>query len=319
MEHRYAAYLATLKIGEDAKSLSDYLGEGGKEIFAKTVEWGLSIAPPRREETLNRHLQAIRSGEDFLGISEIHPSWFLEYLKQEPPRIIGLILRHMPSKHVRYLLERLPRRTVGRLPKLIESFWVPREILEIIRRRFETHFLPVRISRITKPSFETLYYLRNEDLGTLIRELGLWEVALSLLGASKKVLRVVLNRFAMKEARRLLAAIKSLKEKDGTWVREARYTLLEMGSGRMGAQRFLTEVGLASLAKAFGKEDQELFGLLKQRLEPELAFLFKRYVEQNEGRAGQTQIEMRKQWVLERVEAMKEENLIQPLWIEKAA
>ncbi|MDZ4224677.1 MAG: hypothetical protein U1D33_02090, partial [bacterium] len=111
--HIQVAGILALKEGpEEARELLAHASPEAQKTLAAVLEHFDS-------ETAEQQLKALCAQESFSGIAEIHPAWLVEALKKESPRVIGVILRHLPSKHVRYLLEHLPKRTVMQLPKLI--------------------------------------------------------------------------------------------------------------------------------------------------------------------------------------------------------
>src|SRR3989344_1575997 len=152
MQNKYQviAALAVIHHGAKAASLQDYLSEEAKARMQSELQVWTDLEEVSRQALLQHYLKTVRLQQDLSSITEIHPAWLVEPLKNESPRVVGVILRHIPSKHVRYILEHLPARTVAQMPKLIESFYVPKEILNLIRRRFERHFLPMRTSRMIR-------------------------------------------------------------------------------------------------------------------------------------------------------------------------
>ena len=80
-----------------------------------------------------------------LPIKDIHPSWILELIRDERPRVIGLICRYLPGQQVRYLLDHLPAATKSRLPSLHESFSIPEPLVEQVRLFFERHFFHLQV------------------------------------------------------------------------------------------------------------------------------------------------------------------------------
>ena len=289
-------------------------GEEKNPIQEEIVAW-LDIDPIQRPAMVQQFVRTIRSQEEFSGIAEIHPAWLLEPLKNESPRVIGVILRHIPSKHVRYILEHLPRRTVEQLPKLVESFFVPKEILSLIRRRFERHFLPLPCSRtLRKFEFSHLYYLRNEELDLLFRALGMAELAYSFAATSKKIVQVILNRFSVTDARHLLEQIKKYRDADPGRISEARYTVLELGGEKLGSELFLKELGIASLARGFTAGDDFLYQALRQKLDPAQSYLLKRYIDVQVQRGDVAQARLRQKWILGEVAVLSHQGRIDPLW-----
>jgi len=314
-KYQLVAALGLLSQGDTAARLADYLGETFRPHLQTEMEGWLKMEPASREALLAQFLKTVRSQEEFSGIADIHPAWLLEPLKKESPRVIGILLRNIPSKHVRYILEHLPRSTVDQLPKLVESFFVPKEILSLIRRRFERNFLPLHTSRTLKAfEFSHLYYLRHEELCLLFRTLGLKELALSLTATSKKIAQIVCNRFSVSDARVLAEKIRECRETDPARLQEARYTLLELGGRKLGAEDFLKELGLAVLSKAFTAGDDFLYQALKQKLDPAEGYLLKRYMDV-QGQKGDVLGAKRLQGeVLEQIGALSQTGKIDPLW-----
>ncbi|MBI4124362.1 MAG: hypothetical protein HY609_04245 [Deltaproteobacteria bacterium] len=301
------AALALLEEPKEAKLLQDYLSEARAQDYQAALgllEGGDAAAA----------LKALRAQEDFSGIAEIHPAWLLEVLKSESPRIIGVVLRHLPSRHVRYLLEHLPRRLTMELPKLIEAFYVPGELLNVIRRRIERRFVPMRITHdVEQFGIQHLYYLKAEELEALCYDLGLGELALSLVGSSRKILQIILNRFKIGEAKEILARIKRYQGEPRWFLKDARYSVLELGQKEMGARRFLEELGLVVLAKTFVRFDRPVRALY-QKMAPERAYTFKRYLDESLTRGRPEKTAKRTEWVLQYLERLSGEEKVDPLW-----
>ncbi len=293
---------------EEALSLVDYMAAGDGPAL-KTILEKLS------EVSLEEHLTALRSGDDFSGLAEIHPAWLCEVLKKESPRVVGVVLRHLPSKHVRYLLEHLPKRLCMELPKLIEAFYVPNELLDILRRRVERHFVPLRISHeISRFSFEHLYYLRIEELEKLFIDLGLSELALSLIGSSKQIVKIILNRFSVQEAKEAFRRIKSFQTEPRWFVKDAKYSVLESGDEEMGASRFLNELGLMAAAKAIARGEEGLLQALCQKMEPAAAYLLKRLWGECHTASNADKWSKRQGWILEHVKQLSSTGKIDAFW-----
>lgn len=300
---------------EEAPDLADYVNPAAREFLQREVDALSQIKPENREEELKQYLQALRSGDDFSGLAEIHPAWLLSVLKDESPRVIGVVLRHLPSKHVRYLLEYLPRRLCMELPKLIEAFYVPTELLDVLRRRVEKHFLPIPIShQITTFTFDNLYYLKIEELESLFHDLGMSELSLSLVHSSKQIVRIILNRFSIREAKEILKRIKFYQVESGWFLKDARYSVLELGKGEVGPARFFMELGLSAVAKALGLEEEKLTQALCQKMTPARAALLKRHWEEAKGVANPEKLAKRQAWILDHLRRLSVEEKIDSFW-----
>ena len=314
-KHQLIAALILLDEEMESSSLLETVSDAERGFLEEAIRSWSELDPKVRPSILKQFIRTARTQEEFAGIGDIHPAWLLEPLKKESPRVIGVILRHMPSKHVRYILERLPRRTVEKMPQLVEAFCVPREILSVVRHRFEKNFLPFHSSRSLKTfDFSHLYYLRNEELDLLFRELGMSELALSLSKMSKKIVRALLHRFSVSDAKGLVNKIKDYQSMDKRETAEAQYTVLELVSQELGQEKFLRELGIAALAKGFTPGSDFLYQSVKQKLDPAQAYLLKRYIDLHAQRGDLILAKKRQKWVLDHISRLSEEVRIDKIW-----
>lgn len=312
---RMVALLATIEEGDKAEGLLDFVSAEDRDACKAAIDSALAIDPTEREFTLRQQARSQLSSEGWSGLAEIHPAWILEELKSESPRIIGIILRYLPSKHVRYLLEHLPPATRLAIPNIVEAFSVPQPILDVIRQRFESRFKPLHLSRSFENfEFDHLYYLRGDELEVFFRDLGLQELAMALSGISGKSLSVLLNRLSLRDAKRLQSRMRSLEDVSDTLKRQARYTVLEVEGEHLGPEHLLMEIGLAAFSRAVSKENDDLFGKLEIKLDPRISYVLKRYIDERLEKNTNTLAVERQNVILSRVSALAQENLIDPSW-----
>lgn len=310
---RTIAALAVLHDGPDAASLSDYLPDADRATAAKLLE--LYAGEADAAFAMGQLVRQMVASERFSTLAEVHPAWILERLREEPPRVIGLILRSLPSKHVRYLIKHLPPMVRARLPDMVESFAVAKPVLETIRRRFERHFLPMRISRTSgRIGFEQLYYLKGEELSELIRDAGLTELAIALADVRGKTLHAVLNRLDLKDAKRLQRRLREVGGVSAALARQARYAILEVEGQHLGPDRMLLHVGLSALAGAMEPSHDHLVRLLMQKMEPASGYLLKRLVDSRKVRFDAALAAERQELILGRVAELSREERISPEW-----
>ncbi len=299
--------------GGRAVELLNYLPEAEAEAAGELMQG--YAAQPDRDYALEQLIRQMAASERFSSLAEIHPAWFLEQLRSEPPRVIGLILRSLPSKHLRFVLENLPPMLRARIPNLVESFAASKPVLDAIRRRFERRFLPMRITRaIEHPGFDHLYFLKGDDLALVVREIGLTELAIALSGMSSKALHIIYNRLELKEARRLQRRIKGLSGVSPELHRQARFNLLEIEGRHEGAEQMLASVGLAALSCAAADEYDGLVRLLMQKLPPAEGYFLRRCVEARRSRVQRTLGEERREMVLRIIAELAAEGRIDPQW-----
>lgn len=313
IRRRIVSALAVRRDGEAAGELLDYMSDRDRGPCGELIE--RFSAERDRELVLEQLIRQLVASERFSSLAEVHPAWILEYLKGEPPRVVGLILRSLPSNHVRFLLEHLPPMLRERMPNMVESFAVDPQVLEVIRKRFEKNFLPMRVSRqVRHPGFEHLYFLKTSELTELIREMGLFELAIALSGMSRKALHMIYNRLDLKDAKRLKMRIDGMSGISTELYRQARFNLLEIEGRHEGSVRMLKAVGLAAMASAAGHEHGEMIKLLMQKLEPQDGYLLKRFIDERKKRVNEAVAEQRQALVLGLVAELAAEGRIGHEW-----
>lgn len=298
---------------QEAAALLEVLGEASRERLRAAID--RQAQDGNSAEACGRRLKSLVAQERFSSLAEIHPAWLLEILGAESPRVIGVILRHLPSRHVRYLLENLPKRIVLGLPKMMEAFYVPNEILEIIRRRFEKHFVPMRIShQLEAFTFRHLYGLKVEELEALFHSLGLSELALAFIRMPRRAAEIALNRFEIPDAKAILARVNAFQEEDPRLLEDARYSILELEGEKLGARRFLGELGFIALAKAFEPGTEGLFERLEQKMAPQEAHVLKRLIQSQKSKREGSLARKRQDWALRHLRELNELGKIDPVW-----
>jgi hypothetical protein len=308
------ALLAVLDGGERARDLCAFLNDDERPTGEAAVERFLEVHE-ESGEVLRTRLTGLVSSESFSGIAEIHPAWIMEAIKDEQPRIMGVIMRYLPSRHVRYILERLPAEVKDRIPKLIESFAVPQDVLAVIRHQFEARFLPMRISKaLSHFGLEHLYYLKGEEVEALCAELGMCEMALALDGMSEKMVRVVLNRLKLKDAKRLHERMVELSKASPELKRQARYAILEIDDDASGPDELLVSIGLSCLSRSLVDLGDGVVERMCQKLDPRVSSVLKRCIADNASSTSPGLIEGRKSLVLSSIARLAAEGRIDSQW-----
>ncbi|MFH1874124.1 MAG: hypothetical protein ABH859_02935 [Pseudomonadota bacterium] len=312
---RMLATLAVLEDGEKATDLLDFLNPEDKEICQAEIAAYLEIDIEERETKLQEQTSSLIASEQWSGLGEIHPAWVLEELKNEPPRIIGIILRYLPSRHVRYILEHLPPTIRYAIPNVVEAFYVPQPVLEVIKKLFESKFTTLRLSRSIKHlGFEHLYYLRSEELDIFFKDLGLQELALAFHDLPEKSLSFLLNRLPVKESNELKNRIKALSNVSEGLKRQSKFTVLEVEEKKVGADQFLLEIGLAAYARAVMPDQRNLMRQLEVKLAPQTSYLLKRNLVERTSKNTREISEERQTLIISRVASLAQENQIDQSW-----
>jgi len=253
------------------------------------------------------------AGEALSDLSDIHPAWIVKTIECESPKVIGVILRWLPSRHVRYILDNLPKRIKISLPKLVDSFAIPAPIMRLIKRGFEKKFSLPPKGVFDEKSFESVVHLKSEEFEALFKDLGIHELALAFQNFDNEGMKVLLNRMSVVDARALQQRIKDVKDSEQALMKNAKYTILDVAMDQEDMDKLLVEMGLSAFTKAF--EDGKIFDQIQMKLEPKVSFIFKRYLDQHIG--ANTMTKIRQKVVLERAGKLSRAGQIGQKWTGK--
>lgn len=299
------ACLIAADVDGDPAQLSMFGPVGEEQGLLEQIGAISDVAGDDKMDHVAMRLKALMAQEEFVGLSEVHPAWLSDVLSKESPRIIGIILRYLPSKQVRYIIEHLPKRIKHRLPQLIDSFAVPSPILKIIKERFERQFIPLNAPRdFDEFTFDHVPFLKSADLECVFRDIGIHELAMALKGVDRRSLHILLNRLSIDEARALQQRIRSLTDVSPSLLRDAKYSVLEINLAEANPDDLLMDVGLNAFAKTLEKGDIPMFPHIRQKLPPRLAYLLKRYIDEHVPSNLHDVAVRRKEMILGRIEAL---------------
>lgn len=204
------------------------LGDADRRAVERRAQWYAKLGRDKQASWLARMLARSRAKLAHLD-EHIHPSHILEELRDEPPRIQALILRHLPpalaASCATALDLELPVTPEGRhAPAPIESVAgggrgpevrdadpvdvapAP-EIVDLVRRTFLSHF--VAANEINNPTH--LDVLSGLELARLVRLLGVHETAIACRGVNRaEAVGSFLRRFAAEDARAIATHMATL-------------------------------------------------------------------------------------------------------------
>jgi len=255
--------------------------------FASKGEENVYSRNPLKDISKEDCLRSIREEIEILGdglsnVAQVHPAWITAELENESPKVIGIILRWLPSSHVRYILDHLPKRIKMSLPNLVESFAVPTPILRMIKEAFEKKFKGfIKSVPETVKNINDIGSLRSEDLEALFKDVGIHELAMAFGTIDSTAMRVLLNRMPITVARALQQRMKDVADESEAVLKDAKYTILEVAMDQEDIDKLLLEVGLAAFSKALN--DQSIYSSIRFKLMPVRAYVFKRYIDQYAG------------------------------------
>lgn len=250
----------------------------------------------------------ITAATDTAALQDVHPEWMLKILERETPRVIAILLRYIPSKQSRYILERLPTRIKERMPHFVDAFSVPTLVVQSMRRRFESHFAALSSAHVETDNFASLGGLSFEDLPKLICDLGLHEIAQAFSDADERSIQILMKRLPESDARRLQERMHHLEEAPKALTRDAKFTILDIDVESVPSEVFLFEIGIRAFAKACGRAEKNLIEALSLKLEPRVGeWLLSQAARKSEG--GELG-KIRQQMILNRVETLSKAGVL---------
>lgn len=206
-------------------------------------------------------------------IDHLAPEWMAEFLKEEPPQVINVILQQFPQSISDRILMALPGPVRQNLPPSRE---VHPDIARLVRRHFETKVpsmepasTPAQAQAL---SLDSLTALDTDELLLLINELGIRELALAFRKVGRGPLTELCRRLSSQDAERLLEVIRSLEttipsdSPDAKELTKSAQRLIQKVSLRNRSKSQLHEdAGLAKLREAcweLAPEQQQKISLL---------------------------------------------------------
>lgn len=250
-----------------------------------------------------------------LPIYQIHPGWILEVVREERPRIIGLICRYLPGSHIRYLIDNLDREVRDKLPTLGESFALPLELMEQVKV-----FLAKKFFNGSPPSADEPFSCRHipwmsaKDIRRLIRELGYVQIRNAFAGVDPQAVQAFLVRFPIEEAKEIRRRLELGTSIPESKRKKAREHIVSMSLDVSRAEDLPFEIGLSALAQASHPDDRGWIEGIVVRLTPHEGYRLRRFVSEASGRGSSETRERYQAELLGIVRDLADRGLIAQYW-----
>lgn len=185
----------------------------------------------------------------------IHPTWIAESLRKEYPHVISTILSQFSTEYRKQVQQALMLNT-GMLPRpstsvLAESVDV---IFQIFCQRFASMGPPWGEPEL---SVDTMYLLKDEDLLTLIKQVGVQEIARSFAIAGNDVLAALLSRFPAELHEDFLRGVKAAKAESPDKQKTAAKRAGKYDLKSMPLEEATLRVGLTKIGSVLSKKPDE--------------------------------------------------------------
>ena len=311
------AYTMLMVEGERFEPLLQFLPqeEGGalKEfahsIWSQKKEGGAKIVLQKIKEVFVQKKISI--------LSEIHPGWIVEKLRDESPRILGVLCRYLPGDTVKYLIKNLPAEQAKQLPKMSKAFGLSSELILWIKNILEKKFAHPHLPEPDRSfSFSHIGWINGDDLRTLFRELGLEEIRKGFSKVDFQSLKVFFSRFSSEDTRELKGRIIDSPSCSPEEKKRAQKHLVSMELQALDAETLFYEIGFSYFSQAILPGESCWAEAICQKLSPHEGYVLKRFIQENNGKASEAQANRAREDILKRVFYLTEKRAIRKYWQE---
>lgn len=215
----------------------------------------------------------------------IHPTWIAEILRKEDPQLVFDVLEQFPPDYAREVMLCL-----GGAEQPVEnplaslSADTVHVILRLLSQHFESMAAPLGEPDLT---LETLYLLRQEDLITILKYIGILEIARALILAGKDVLAALVSRFPAEMHDEFLNALKIAKDEPTEKQKTATRRLSKIDLPSHPLEEATLKIGLMKAGSVL-HQNQALARKIAQRLPMNLGLILLQ-AEQEAATADETQ------------------------------
>ncbi|MFH1810890.1 MAG: hypothetical protein ABIJ09_19270 [Pseudomonadota bacterium] len=252
--------------GHEARELFEYLPDTVAENLNSFVDRLLEIPKKQRLSLLVREIRRMMSVRSQHRLEGVDPSWLLAGFRGEKPRVIAMVLMHMPSSITRQIVSRLPPGVRQALPPRNELRDVPMEIVRLVREHFDAKFALMEVPRDLKSfGFKEIVALEARELIQLTRALGVEELACAFVSVGKRALAELLRRLPRENAEELIVAVKKVTRRDAMELKAAQKFLARVLVNFQNTDELFQKAGLYQLSNAMMLEDRDIVRQLSQR------------------------------------------------------
>lgn len=265
--YELALLLTTLTVGgADQVGIFAAMPPESRQRLQEKAGALLQISGDRRVQLMVRELKNALAYNGLRGVERIDPSWIVQGLKGESPRVVATLLLGLPTPVVKSVLRRLPAAVRHELPPKHEIKEIPEDIARAMRQIFEARFHPMPSPTQGPFGFRDVVHLERSELFHLIRDLGLIELGRAFVTVGKMALLELCRRLPRPHAEELIHAVKVASHVDLPDPKSAQRFLSRVVMNFENTEEFLQKAGLWRLAKACLLEDESFRLAMGQRL-----------------------------------------------------
>jgi flagellar motor switch protein FliG len=252
--------------GSQSKELFSLLPDDVAQALALKAAKLEEIPKEKRVPLMVRELKQMMTFRAIKGLEGVEPSWLSAGFKGESPRIVAIVLLHMPSSIARQVTARLPEAVRDAMPSREELKPVPLSVVKLVRARFDAKFASMPLERdVAELRFGDLVLLTAKELVSVVRHVGADEIACAFLAVGKRALAEFLSKLAPEDAEELIAAVRRADIKDQMELKAARGFLGKVLEAFNNTDELFQKAGLYRLARAISVEDATYTRQISQR------------------------------------------------------
>jgi hypothetical protein len=313
------AYTTLMAEGENGAPLFHFLppeeGAGLKEfsekVWSEKKEGGAKVIVQKIKEVLVQRQISI--------LNEVHPGWIVECLRDESPRVLGVLCRYLPGETVKYLMKNLPQKKAQQLPKMSEVFALSPELILWVKGLIEKKFAHPSLPEPGMAfSFAHIGWMNRHDLEVLLRDLGLEEVRRAFSKVDFQSLKVFFSRFSAQDTRELKARIVDAPACSADEKKRAQKHLVNMEMQALDAETLFTEIGLSYFSQTILPHESQWAEAICQKLSPQDGYVLKRFIEEKAEKVSEAEVGRFREDVLKRVFVLTEQGKMRKYWQESS-
>lgn len=273
--------LTTLTIGgSNDTQLFQYIPTDVAQRLQEKAQRLLEIPADKRIPFMVKEMKAALNTRGLPGIEMIDPSWLVQELKGESPRVVASLLVTLPQPTVRSILKRLPEGIRNSLPAKAEIRQAPKSVIKTLRQIFDSRFVAMPTKAPREFSFTALIHLKRKDLQTLLYSLGMSELGQAFVSIGRQALVDLCRRLPRDQAEALVVETKKASVyAQKAELRTAQRFLSRVAINFENTNEFFHKAGIWRLAKSSVNESAEFKLQMQQRLPRDPGLLLTEYIE----------------------------------------
>ncbi len=190
----------------------------------------------------------LKSASNKSAAMTLDPAWYADFIVNEPPQTIPVLLRAFPPSSAERIIQALPPHIAQQIPRY--QTHVEPEILKIARDYFDSLCPTLDHSNPSDISLQSICKLTRDEFFTLIRELGFKELAIAFRGAGRGPLTELCRRLGSEEAENLLNTIRRLPPSSPVEIKAAQRTIRAISFAHRAKSEIIQEAGMGMFISA---------------------------------------------------------------------